>query len=344
MKAIKAMTLYGFMLVGIGLLTLASCKKQETIEPKITSIDPVEAAGNNVVTVLGENLQNIVSIVLDNGNVNVGINPNFNTNTAIIFRLPAAANVGPQRIVFTTLSGFQFSIPFNILAVPTLSSVLPTEWEAGSNITITGNYLDNAEAAALTATGEALEIVSKTATQVVLKMPAASTATSSKITVTNTAGPTTSEFEVINMDKNFKMISEGFAPGVQNWSWATVTESSEQAVAGTMSVKSTYGAGGWQGASFKFPIDDLNATNIAALHFWVRGGVVDQQAVVKGDNIVSGSAKDNIVSIPAGRWTKIVVPGSGFEGLVFGRLNIQMMGPDGADETVFFDNMFFQLK
>src|SRR5882672_4055240 len=123
------------------ILLTASCTKNTNVTPSIKTISPDSAAGNAVITLTGSGLMDIQSAVFDNGNVPVAFNPNFNTEGAVIFRVPSAANVGPQHIVFTNSSGYQYSVPFTVLAVPSLASAFPTEWEAGNQITITGNYL-----------------------------------------------------------------------------------------------------------------------------------------------------------------------------------------------------------
>ena len=109
-------------------ITSGACTKKVDITPAIVSVSPESGAGNAVITIIGRNLQDIQSAVLDAGNVPIAFNPNFNTAGAIIFSVPTAANVGDQHIVFTNSSGYQDSVPFTVLAVPSLVSAFPTDW------------------------------------------------------------------------------------------------------------------------------------------------------------------------------------------------------------------------
>ena len=90
---------------------ISSCKKEIHVTPSASKISPDSAAGGALLTITGSGLRNIESVVFDLGNVPVAFNPNFNTDNAVLFRVPTDANVGDQHIVFTTTSGYQFSLP-----------------------------------------------------------------------------------------------------------------------------------------------------------------------------------------------------------------------------------------
>ena len=104
---IKSITI--FIIVAIA---VASCKKDVKVNPKINGIEPVQGTVNTLIKVTGSGLQNINSAVLDLDNVEILVNSNFNTSTAILLRVPANANAGKQHIVFTNSSGYQYSLPF----------------------------------------------------------------------------------------------------------------------------------------------------------------------------------------------------------------------------------------
>src|ERR1700761_6823842 len=147
---------------------ITSCKKDVVVTPTY-SINPGAGAGNDVITLTGSHLSGIQSIVFDDGNVPVAFNPEFNTDGAVIFRVPPTANVGAQHIVFTNSNGYQFSVPFTVLAIPSISSAYPAEWEAGNTVTITGNYLQSVYHVTLAgSTTDTATIVSVTPTQLVL--------------------------------------------------------------------------------------------------------------------------------------------------------------------------------
>jgi len=325
-------------LLFITTLFISSCTKNVDINPAPNKIDPGKGAGNAVITLTGSGLKNVRSITFDLGNVPVAFNTNFNTDNAIIFRVPAAANVGDQHIVFTTTAGYQFSVPFTVLAVPTLTSAFPNEWEAGGTITIKGNYLQTASHVAFDASTDTATIISASATQLVVKMPA-STVNTTKLVVTNDAGSSVSTFSVLNMDTQTKLFTEGYGPGVQDWSWDKSNISTDFAVSGTQSLKEIYGSGAWAGMSFHLD-NAINANDFQALTLWIKGGTIDTQIDVGTDGVVSGAGGKTTITVPAGVWTYFTIPMAGnYDNTVFQRFDLQMHGPDGGDQTVYFDNV-----
>jgi hypothetical protein len=321
------------------LVLMISCKKETTVTAKINKVDPGKGAGNEVITLTGSGLKDVQSIVFDLGNVPASFNPNFNTDGAIIFRVPASANVGDQHIVFTNSSGYQFSVPFTVLAVPSVASAFPAEWEAGSNVTITGNYLNSVNHVSFDASADTAIIVSATATKLVIKMPASAVNTT-KLAIRNDAGITVTSFVFLNMDKQLKLFTEGLGDGMQNWSWCNATTSTDFAVSGTTSFKAVYTKDGGQGLSFHYDFD-IKTANYQSLNFWVKGGTNDNAIKVNPDAVTAGSTSllVNIV-VPADVWTHFVIPMSGnFDGVTCQRFNFQITGPSGADQTLYFDNV-----
>lgn len=323
-------------LISIIAIAANSCTKNTTITPTFKSITPDSAAGNTVITLTGNGLSDIQSAVFDLGNVPVAFNPNFNTDGAVIFRVPSGANVGTQHIVFTNSSGYQFSIPFTVLAVPSLVSAYPAEWEAGNTITITGNYLQTANHVAFTASADTATIISATATQLVIQMPA-STVPSTKLTVYNNAGGSTTTFSLINMDQQLKFFTEGYGPAMQDWSWDNSGVSTDFAVSGTESLKEIFSAGGYQGMSFHND-DVMNLATYQYLSFWVKGGSSDNSIGVFPDAIASGSGSTVTISVPANVWTYITIPMTNFSGVSCQRFDFQITGPT-ANQTLYFDNV-----
>ncbi|MEN9570191.1 MAG: hypothetical protein RL172_1422 [Bacteroidota bacterium] len=338
MKVIIKHSIHILSVFVAAVLLLTSCTKKTELTPTVNKIYPERGAGNEVITLTGSDIKNIQSITFDLGNVNAPFNLNFNTNGALIFRVPTSANVGPQNIVFTTLSGYQFSVPFTVLAVPSLISVSPAEWEAGSEITIKGNYLKTVTSAVLTASGEAAEIVSTTDNAVVLKMPASS-AKSTKLTLTNDAGSSVSDFSINNMDQARKIFTDDYAAGIQNWSWCTTAISADVKLAGEKSLKADYAQGGWQGLSFHTD-EVVTLTDMQALVFWVKGGSLDTKINVSPDAITSGSGSTKTIDVPSDVWTRFVIPAAELGNAGCQRINFQMQGPDGTPQTVYVDNVY----
>lgn len=339
-KFLTMKTIWAALVLLTGIFLITSCKKDVDVNPKANQIAPDSASGNTLLTVTGSGLQNIESITFDLGNVPVAFNPNFNTANAVLFRVPTDANVGAQHIVFTTTKGYQFSLPFTVLAVPSLTSAFPQEWQAGSTVTLSGNYLESTKHVAIDGTSDTAIIVSASAKQLVLQMPASSTS-SAKLDVTNNAGTSTTPFSLVNMDKQFQFFTEGYGPGIQDWSWSTSTISSDPAfaVASSKSLKELYSKGGYQGASFHSD-NPISMSDYTSLTFYVKGGTLDNIVDVAPDAITAGTGKTVKVTVPANVWTYVTIPVIGnFDGVTCQRLNLQIEGNSNADQILYFDDV-----
>ena len=328
-----------FLAVLVTGILLSACKKEVTVNPAVNQIDPGSGAGGAVLTVTGSGLKDVQQILFDLGNVPADFNPNFNTDGAIIFRVPNAANVGDQNIIFINSSGYRFSVPFTVLAVPSVTEAFPAEWEAGSNITLRGNYLSTVDLVELEGTGETADVVSATATELVIQMPASAIKTT-KLRIRNIAGTTLTDQVFLNMDQQLKFYTEGLGSGMQNWSWCTATSSTDFSVSGAESFKAVYAADGNQGLSFHYDFD-LKSGDYSYLSFWVKGGTDDNEVKVNPDGIVAGpSGLQVLISVPSDKWTYFKIPISGnYDGLTFNRFNFQITGPTGKSQTLYFDNV-----
>ncbi len=321
-------------------LFITSCKKDVSVNPKANQIDPDSAAGNTLITITGSGLQNVESAVFDLGNVPVAFNPNFNTANAILIRVPTDANVGPQHIVFTTTSGYQFSLPFTVLAVPSITSAFPQEWQAGSTVTLYGNYLQSVSHVSIAGTSDTATIISAQPKQLIITLPA-SNVSSAKLNVTNNAGTSLTPFSLVNMDKQFIFFTEGYGPGIQDWSWSTSSVSSDPnfAVASKISLKEVYAKGGWQGTSLHSD-NVINTSDYSALTFYVKGGSEDNTIDVSPDGIISGTGKTVKVKVPANVWTYVTIPVIGnYDGISCQRFDFQIEGNSDADQTLYYDNV-----
>ena len=334
----KTITMLLIFIAGTFIIT--SCKKDVQVNPQANKIAPESAAGNTLLTITGTGLKNIRTIVFDLGNVPVAFNQNFNTDEAVLFRVPIDANVGPQHIVFTTTSGYQFSLPFTVLAVPSLTGAFPQEWEAGGTVTLSGNYLESVYHVAIDGSADTATIISTSAKQLVITLPA-SNLNSVKLDVSNNAGTTVTKFSIVNMDKQLKFFTEGFGTGMQDWSWDASSVSSDPnfAVASTKSLKEFYSKGGWQGTSFHSD-DVITTSNYTTLSFYVKGGTEDNTVDIFADAVISGSGKTVKVAVPANVWTYVTIPVVGnFDGITCQRFDFQIEGNGDADQTLYFDNV-----
>ncbi|MEP6465670.1 MAG: IPT/TIG domain-containing protein [Parafilimonas sp.] len=319
---------------------VGSCKKDINVNPQANEIKPDSAAGNALLTITGSGLQNVQSAVFDLGNVPVAFNPNFNTSSAILIRVPTSANVGSQHIVFTTTSGYQFSLPFTVLAIPSVTSAYPQLWQAGSTVTISGNYLQSTSRVSIVGTADTATIVSATSTQLVITLPASSVK-SAKLAVTNNAGTTITDFSLVNMDQQFKFFTDDYGPGIHDYSWSNSSISNDPnfAVASAASLKEVFSKGGYQGMSF-FSDNAFAASDYTSLNFYIKGGTENNVLDVFADAVISGSGKTVKVNVPANVWTYVTIPIVGnFDGVVCQRFDFQLEGNSVADQTLYADDV-----
>ncbi len=319
---------------------ITSCKKDVHVNPKANEITPDSAAGNVLLTITGSGLQNVQSAVFDLGNVPVAFNPNFNTSSAILIRVPTNANVGPQHIVFTTTSGYQFSLPFTVLAIPSITSAYPQLWQAGSTVTLSGNYLQSTSHVSIVGTSDTGTIVSAQNTKLVITLPASSVK-SAKLAITNNAGTSITPFTLVNMDQQFKFFTDDFGPGIHDYSWSTSSISNDPnfAVASSVSLKEVFSKGGYQGTSF-FSDNAFKTSDYTSLNFYVKGGTEDNVLDVFADAVVSGTANKVKVNVPANVWTYVNLPVIGnFDGIVCQRFDFQLEGNSDAEQTLYFDDV-----
>lgn len=333
-----------------GMLLIASCTKDVKINPSPNKIEPGEGAGNAVITLTGTDLKNVQVITFDNGNVPAPFNPNFNTNEALVFRVPEDANPGDQNIIFTTSSGYQFSIPFKVLAVPTLVSSSINEWQAGDTITIYGNYLGTTTNVIMTEDPAAvIEILSATPDALQIKMPA-STAKSTKLQVTNEAGSSTTLFVFYNIDLAFKIFTDSYFNGFADGSWGDPgVINTAQKKGGTASVSKNYQRGNWHllqfvdwGSGISFDPD------YKTFSVWIRGGSQDYTLYLTTDTrdaAFGNGDQSTPLEVPANTWKYFEFPasvlGSKWTGGIapLKQIGFWIKGPEAQDETFYFDNV-----
>src|SRR5262249_34417367 len=111
---------------------IASCTKKGSGTPTSNGIKPDSAASGVVLTLTGSGLSNMRSIVFDKNNAPSAFNPNFNTDNAVIFRVPDTAAIGAQNIVLTNADGKVLKIAFKVLALAAVTSANIYEFTAGS--------------------------------------------------------------------------------------------------------------------------------------------------------------------------------------------------------------------
>ncbi|MCL6523117.1 MAG: IPT/TIG domain-containing protein [Thermoflavifilum sp.] len=320
-----------------GLLWIfSSCKKNDHAStPVVQQVFPDSAAGNNVVYITGSGLSGIRSIVFERGRVPAPFNPTFNTDHALIFRVPDTALGGQQHIILTNARGDSVVIPFTVIALPTISSASLPEFATGTQITLTGNNLDDVSSVILHGTNDRATIVSQDRKMLVIQMPS-TTVSRAKLDITNSSGTITTQQEFISVDNAKQLFTEDFGPGIYNWSWATVSVSTDYAVLGTHSIKAVFAPGSWQAISLHCD-PTIDASQYTYYTFWIKGDPnQDVQVDVRSEN----GGTTNTVTVPAKVWTYYKFKTDFISGFPIERLDFQIHGPNGNNSaTLYVDDI-----
>jgi len=333
------------MLIVCSSFLILSCKKDSDGSPEsnpgnlqFQTIDPGEAAGGTVLTLKGSGLGAIRTIVFDKNNVPASFTTTLNTDNAILFRVPDTAFGGQQNIVLTNSAGQTLKVPFKVIALPTVSAISPVDFEQGTSVIVTGNNLDDVSKVVIDGTTDQATIVSKSRKQLVITMPS-TTVNRAKLKITNSSGDRVSDIEMTYMPNAFKVFTEGFVDGMQDWSWAQTHDiSNSVAYMGTQSLRGIFSSGSWGALSLHKNDPKLVINDYTYLTFWVKGGAADEQFEVFSEN--GGSHKT--ITVPAGVWTYFKLKLQDFmAGVQLERLDFQIHGPSGSAETIYFDNILF---
>ena len=131
-------------------LAFSSCQKDSDGSPDVkpgnpvlTSVTPASAQGGEMVTVLGTGLGDMQAVIFEKDSIPTYLNPTLNTETSVLFRVPADAFGGDQNIILINSEGKVLNVPFNVLAFPIVTAVSNYNFTAGSQITLTGNNLND---------------------------------------------------------------------------------------------------------------------------------------------------------------------------------------------------------
>lgn len=346
------------VLLGVSLI-LASCKKDLDGSPKQSAGDmssgtvaPNQAAGGFMVTLTGQGIGDIRTIVFDGNNAPAEFLSTLNTETTLIFRVPDTAKVGDQNIVFTNSKGKTLTVPFKVLGLAKIISVSNYNFSPGTILTLTGLNLDDVSKVVLKGSTTEAAIVSKTPTQLVIEMPA-TTLNRATLEITNQAGTSTTTQEFISLANNFVMFTDDWGPGaynsgVQSWSWgSSAYGSSDFAKSGSKSLRVDYTDGGlsmFLGSDWGSPtpknFTDWHTPFPTHLSFWARGAGSDVSIIIRPDGGAGpfNATGSQTVTIPANVWTYFKIP-AGFITGQFSRLNFQITG--GTDKTVYYDDIMW---
>lgn len=357
------MTLYKFIpLAGLALLTgltLNSCVEDTDGRPQIapgnpvaTRIMPDSAAGGTAVTLTGTGLGDIRTIVFEKQNVPAGFQPTLNTDGAIIFRVPTEASGGVQNVIFTNSAGQSVSVPFKVLAYPTVSDVSNYNFTKGTVITITGNNLDDVTAVAVADSvkgiSDATTIVSKSKKELVVQMPS-TTLDRATLSITNGTGRIRTKQEFVNVDKAYQVFTDAYSTGFQDASWGDAAAvSTKEARAGSAAVAKTFQKGNWHLIGFANWSSSAVAYSPEYTYVtgWIKGASADYSLYLTTDASVAGFGgfdEKNRIDVKAGAWTYFKLKLSDIDfwapGKTLKQVGFRIKGPDKQDETFYFDDI-----
>jgi len=337
-------------------LAFSSCQKDSDGSPDVnpgnpvlTSVSPASAAGGEMVTVLGTGLGDLQAVIFETDSIPTYLNPTLNTETSVLFRVPADAFGGNQNIILINSEGKVLNVPFNVLAFPIVTTVSNYNFEAGHHITLTGNNLNDVTSVKLTGTSDAATIVSQSRKEMVIEMPS-TTVTMMTLDITNVTGLTTTTQEFVCLPNNFVMYTDAWGSGaynsgVQSWSWGcSVSETSDDFKTGTKGLKVAYTDGGlslFLGSDWADPMHVFTDWYTPSyISFWAKAVGSPATLTIASDSppwdgTYSG-AGEKVVDVPADVWTYFKFPSSVITGK-YGRLNIKC----ALEKTVVFDDLIY---
>jgi len=315
--------------------------------PQSAGIKPDSAAGGQVIVLTGTGLGDMRSIVFEKDNVPAGFQPTLNTDEALIFRVPEDAAGGLQNIIFTNSAGAKLSVPFKVMAFPSVSEVSNYNFTKDTEITITGNNLDDVLSVTLTGTTTAATIVSKTKKQLVVKMPAADV-NRATLDIVNGTGLFKTTQEFVNIDKALQIFTEGYGEGFADGSWGDAgAVSTAQFKSGSKSVGKNYQKGNWHLINFTnwWPTVPYSA-DYTYITMWIKGASEDYSLYITTDASAAGfggTSESNAVNVKAGVWNYYKIKLSDIDfwapGKSIQQIGFRIKGPDKQDEVFYFDDV-----
>ncbi len=344
------------MLLLVSVSMICSCEKNKdgssiskaSTTPQPNPIEPGQAPSNEVLTLTGSGIGGVASIVFEIDSVPATFNPNFNTNNAIVFRVPTDALPGDQHIIFKNTAGVEFKVPFKVLGLPAILDVSDYNFSANGQLTLTGKNLADVSRVSFQGGTTELEVVSKTATSIVIKMPATTAFAQAKLVMTNEAGTVTTTQEFVNIDNAFRIFTDNYENGFENGSWGPASISNTVSKRGTSSFMATYNQGNWSADGFANWGGLAYSADYKFLSFWIKGGLIDHTFYITGDQRAGGygnSDRTMPILVPASVWTYYKIKMSDLElwkkGGDLKQLGWWIPGPDNANETLYFDDVIF---
>ncbi|WP_266365534.1 IPT/TIG domain-containing protein [Tellurirhabdus rosea] len=339
--------------------TLTSCTEDTDGSPQIKPGNPVvakifpdSAASGSLVTVTGSGLGDMRTVVFEKQAVPAGFQSTLNTDGALMFRVPSEAAGGVQKVTLTNSAGQAVTVNFKVLAFATVSDASNFNFSKGTEITITGNNLDDVTAVAFADSVKGISdpatIVSKAKKTLVIKMPA-STLDRGTLTITNSTGRTRTRQEFVNVDKAYQIFSDAYGTGYQDGSWGDGgVVSTKEFKSGTASVAKTFQKGNWHLIGFaNWSSSAISySPDYTYITGWIKGASADYSLYLTTDASKGGFGgydEKNRIDVKANTWTYFKLKLSDIDfwsaGKTLKQVGFRIKGPDKQDETFYFDDI-----
>jgi hypothetical protein len=339
MKSLTFLNIKAFFTLGILAVAVCSCEKDEKGMPdikagslQVNKIEPDSASGGDVLVVNGSGLGSLKSIMFEKDNVPAGFNPTFNSDEAIVFRVPDTAGGGQQNIIFTNSAGVVTKVPFKVIALPTLSESSAIDVEPGMNVTLTGINFEDVNKVVVAGTTTEVPIVSKSKKQLVVTIPP-SDISRAKFSITNSSGTRVTDQEFTYLPNTFAIYSDALSSNIDNYSWSTEFKpSTTNKISGANGLSAEY-LGAWAGIQLSQKVA-VDLAPYKYLTFWTKGSASDRVITLNFN-----WAKGINVTIPANKWTYHKIDLDTFKGAGVSSLTNFIMQINGDPDLFYFDNI-----
>ncbi len=330
-------------IVGI-IVGLNSCQKDNIAPtPDITEVTPSEGLPGTLVVIKGNGLADMQKVYF--GEANARFNPVYNTSQVLMVRVPAEAKYGTLKLILMNKGGdaTKKETTFKVLQPPpVIDTFEPSEGAPGDVITLTGKIFVNLIEVRFG--NKKAEIVSKSDTQIKVKVPEGTE--KAPIEVVTEGGAGLSKLDFSPKGSGYFLYDDQLQNGYQNWSWAKVTLGDQTKVkSGRNAIKVVFSA--W-GALWLNNPNPIKAADFKTLKFWVYGGEENDKKIkvfyrAKDDGSPSGNTGVTL-TVKAKVWTEVVLNvsdlgnESDLKGIIF-----QEFGNEGDQiDPVYFDDIRLQ--
>ena len=165
--------------------------------------------------------------------------------------------------------------------------------------------------------------------------------------ITNGTGIKTTTQEFVNIDNAYAIFTDSYQNGYGDGSWGDAGKIyTDVFKSGTASVGKTYAKGNWHLIGFANWWPGTPNDNYKYLTVWIKGASTDQTLYLTGDKRPAGfgnSDQSTPLNVPANVWTYFKLSVSDLNlwanGEAFNQIGFWIKGPEGQDETFYFDDL-----